>query len=386
MTLDARPIWIIAAICSAGFGFLVLLLRRNYADYLARALTYWSLAYLCFACMFTIWLGGAKAGPFLYFVVARMLAPLGLGFEYRAVTALKRQAYSLGWMIYPPLLMGAIFFSFLFIYRNITIGLILFNLLDMILMLRIALSFVRPENDRRPFPDMLAAGTYAALAVSTGIVIVDFIRNSHFTREYDFNAPRSLYNTVAAIVVEGIVFGVFLLAVSERLNLDFKFQAMHDPLTELFNRRAFEKIGEHEVSSAARTGLPLSLFLVDIDHFQRFNDAYGHAIGVFILRAAADTLRQSLRDEDYLCRWGGDEFCALLPRASRDHAELVARRAIAAFEAIDISVGGEPIQVEISIGIVTRDIHEVDFSLLMLLADAALDQAKERGLNQFAIA
>jgi diguanylate cyclase (GGDEF)-like protein len=241
------------------------------------------------------------------------------------------------------------------------------------------------EDDRRPFVDVLAALSFMVLALSTTVGVVGFVRAGHFSMEYNLNSPRLVYTTIAAIVVESVLFGLFLLAVSERLNYDFKFQATHDPLTELYNRRAFEEIGHREVSGAARTGLPLSLFLVDIDHFKRFNEEYGNAIGDFILRAAAGALRDNLRNEDYLCRWGGDQFCALLPRTSLQDAEKVMGRAFAAFAELDIAVEGQPIRVEVSIGIVTREDNALEFPLLVKLANVALHQAKENGRNRFAM-
>ena len=87
---------------------------------------------------------------------------------------------------------------------------------------------------------MLAALSFMALAVTTMVGVAGFLRASRVSAEYDINSPRLVYNSIAAIVVESFLFGLFLLAVSERLNYDFKFQSSHDPLTELYNRRAFD--------------------------------------------------------------------------------------------------------------------------------------------------
>lgn len=384
MSFDIRPIWIVAAFCSAGFGFLVLLLRRNFSDYLGRALTYWGVAYLCFAGLFFLCLGGDAAGPFLVFVVGRTLGAVGFVFEYWAITALKRQKHSLGWLIAPPALLFAALLWFTFGQRRLGLDLAASNFIFVAIMVRNAISLLRKEDGRRPFVDVLAAMSFAALALSNIVAVAGFVHAGHFSAEYNVNSARLVYTTIAAIVVESVLFGLFLLAVSERLNHDFKFQASHDPLTELYNRRAFEEIGHREVSGATRTGLPLSLFLVDIDHFKRFNEEYGNAIGDFILRAAAEALQSSLREEDYLCRWGGDEFCALLPRASRMEAEKAVERAFAAIRGLDIAVGGKPIRVDVSIGVVTREDNSLEFPLLVKLADGALYQAKENGRNQYA--
>jgi diguanylate cyclase (GGDEF)-like protein len=360
-------------------------LKRNFSDYLGRALTYWGLAYFCFAGLFFLALGEPWEGPFLVFVVARTLGAFGFAFEYWAISALKRQKHSAAWLIAPPVLLFAALIWSTYAHRNVAMVLAVSNFVYAVMMLRNAASLARPEDDRRPFVDMLAALSFLALTVATTIAVAGFLRTSRISAGYNVNSPRLVYISIAAIVVESFLFGLFLLAVSERLNYDFKFQSSHDPLTELYNRRTFEEIGHREVSGAARTGLPLSLFVVDIVHFERFNEEYGNAIGDFILRAAGDALLRSLRDEDYLCRWSGDQFCALLPATSRAHAERAVEQAMAAIGALDISVEGKPVRVEASIGAVTRENNALEFPLLVKLAYVALHQAKESGQNQSAM-
>jgi diguanylate cyclase len=383
MTFDIRPIWMIAALCSAGFGLLVLLLRRNFSDYLGRALTYWAVAYLCFSGLFFLCLGGDAAGPFWTMVVGRTLGATGFAFEYWAITVLKRQRYSARWLIAPPLLLFGTLLWFTLMRRNMALDLAAANFTFAVMMLRNAVSLLQREDDRRPFVDVLAAGSFVVLAAAIFMAVRGFIGASRVSADYNFNNPRLIYSSMAMIVVEALLFGLFLLAVSERLNFDFKFQSTHDMVTGLINRRTFEEIAHHEISGAARTGLPLSLFLIDIDGFQVFNDKYGRAIGDFILRSAAESLRGSLRREDYVCRWGGDEFCVLLPRATKRDAESIAARTVTAIADMDLAVGGEAIRVEVSIGVVTRDDNALEFPLLIKLADVALFQAKEKGRDPF---
>lgn len=385
MTFDIRPIWLVAALCSAGFGFTVLLLKRNFTDYLGRTLTRLGAAYLCFAGFFFLCLAGDRAGLFLVYVVGRTLGALGFVFEYWAITALKRQKHSRVWLVAPPMLLFAALVWFTFGPHRIGLDLIAANLVYIAVMVRNAASLLRREDGRRPFVDVLASVSFMILVASNIIGAAGFLGAGRFVLEDNINSSRLVYATIAAIVFESVLFGLFLLAVSERLSHDFKFQAAHDPLTGLYNRRAFEEIAHREVSGAARTGLPMSLFLMDIDSFKSFNEQYGHAIGDFILRAAGEALRGCLRQEDYLCRWSGDQFCALLPGATRKDAENIAARAFAALAALEIAVEGKPVTVELSIGIVTRDDNALEFPLLVKLADVALYQAKANERDRFAI-
>jgi diguanylate cyclase (GGDEF)-like protein len=132
--------------------------------------------------------------------------------------------------------------------------------------------------------------------------------------------------------------------------------------------------------------MPVSVFLVDLDHFKLVNDAFGHEVGDEVLRLAAETLQGCVRDADYLGRWGGDEFCVLLPGTPAEAAEAVAERALRSFEELQLQVDGHPVPLGISIGIVTRQGDLEDFYTLLKLADSAMYQAKVNGRRGFALA
>jgi diguanylate cyclase len=103
-------------------------------------------------------------------------------------------------------------------------------------------------------------------------------------------------------------------------------QARTDPLTGLANRRGWNEQLSRELAQAQRSGRPVSVALMDIDDFKRFNDSRGHQAGDRLLVAAAAAWQGQLREGDVLCRWGGDEFAALLPDCSEDAAqEIIAR-------------------------------------------------------------
>jgi diguanylate cyclase (GGDEF)-like protein len=382
MTLDIRPFWLIGALNASGFGVLVLVVRKTYLDYLGSVLLLWGLANLCLGASYAIRLGSAWEGQFVFHVLSTTLVAACLSLEYLALRTLKRQPASTISIIAPPLLMFAACTWFTFAQRNISMELLVFNFINMAMMILIAACLLRADEGRRPFVDVLTACVYALLATATCGVILDLIRTGNFSQEYDFNHPRAIFNGVATILAEGMIFPLFLLMMSERLNRDLTVKALRDPLTDLYNRRAFEEIAFREISGAVRTGLGLSVVLLDIDYFKQVNDQYGHAAGDDLLKAVSARLRGTLRNEDFLCRWGGDEFCALLPRAKREQVQEVAERILHAFKQLDFSVKGKAVGVSVSIGIATDEGRSKSSSSLFERADTALYQAKEAGRNR----
>jgi diguanylate cyclase (GGDEF)-like protein len=386
MTLDIRPFWLIGALASSGFGVLVLVVRKAYPANLGRVLSLWGAASLCLGVNYALRLGPPREGQFVFNVLSNTLIAACLTLEFWAIRVLKRQTTSLQWIIGPPLLMFAVSIWFTFIQRNISIENMIFDSINVSMMLLIARALLRTEEGRRPFADVALSVIYVLLAVAISGVIANFFIDRQFSPEYNFSNPRAIFNNIAAILAEGVVFPLFLLMLSERLNRNLVAQAMRDPLTDLFNRRAFEEIAFREMSGAARTGMGLSLLMFDIDRFKDVNDRFGHAAGDSVLNAVAATLRGCLRDEDFLCRWGGDEFFALLPRARREQAQFVAERVLQSFEDFDFKLDEKPVKIAVSIGIVTNERSAQDVASLVDQADVALYRAKAAGRGRFAFA
>lgn len=110
------------------------------------------------------------------------------------------------------------------------------------------------------------------------------------------------------------------------LEAELREQAIRDPLTGLYNRRFLDEVLRREIARAERYGHPISLILIDIDNFKELNDRYGHLVGDEALRRVARALRENIRRADYIFRWGGDEFCVILPETNGPGAKEVVRR------------------------------------------------------------
>jgi diguanylate cyclase (GGDEF)-like protein len=160
--------------------------------------------------------------------------------------------------------------------------------------------------------------------------------------------------------------------------------ARTDPLTGLLNRRAMTELMEYPVGRVVRHKRSYCLLLGDLDHFKSVNDRYGHAEGDKVLLQVAGLLRSSVRQEDLVARWGGEEFLLLLPDTDLRRGRILAEKIRAAILDHEFTCGGEPCQVTMSIGLAAYDgTTEVDKCLAG--ADKALYVAKEQGRNSVVV-
>lgn len=157
-----------------------------------------------------------------------------------------------------------------------------------------------------------------------------------------------------------------------------------DTLTGIPNRRRFEQVLDSEWKRGLRDGDLLSLLVMDVDHFKKFNDTYGHDVGDLVLKEVAKALAVTSRPADVVARYGGEEFVAILPQTDIEGAKIVAERLRERIEKLEIDRGdGQTTPVTISIGAVCRKIAaDIDPASLITLADGALYEAKRNGRNQ----
>lgn len=163
--------------------------------------------------------------------------------------------------------------------------------------------------------------------------------------------------------------------------------AAFDDLTGSYNRRSMFHHLEAELSRSRRYGRSLSVLMADIDHFKRVNDQHGHLVGDKALRWVAGSLQTELRSMDFLCRYGGEEFCAILPETNQPGAARAAERLRTALERQQFALDGVSLSLTISIGGASWTPHDKeDVPDLLARADRALLDAKRGGRNQVQIA
>ena len=159
-----------------------------------------------------------------------------------------------------------------------------------------------------------------------------------------------------------------------------QLRAVTDQLTGLFNHGHFQETLEHEVRRGERYGAGFSLLMMDLDHFKRVNDRFGHPRGDHVLRRVAAILDDSTREADFVARYGGEEFAILLPETSADDARLLADRIRTQVRDIVVEDGDE-FRVSASIGVADFPVCGLDAKSILGAADTALLWAKRRGRN-----
>jgi diguanylate cyclase (GGDEF)-like protein len=166
-----------------------------------------------------------------------------------------------------------------------------------------------------------------------------------------------------------------------------KKEATHDTLTGLVNRRYFEERLTADSQKAFLNGSALSVIMVDIDHFKRVNDTFGHAAGDKVLREVASLLKSSVRrQDDMVARYGGEEFVLVLPGVILETASTIAERIRRSIQDTPIDIGETQLHLTISLGISNFPIHRVRSKEdLVKMADLALYDAKRGGRNRVCV-
>ena len=195
----------------------------------------------------------------------------------------------------------------------------------------------------------------------TGLTMLGLLMgNEHLEKPY---SPSAMATGVLAMVYLGVSFHAYVdrsMSYFKRMrdyNARLQDLASHDPLTHVMNARAYYEACEQQIALSQRSLQPCSVLFVDLDHFKKINDTYGHAAGDEVLRTVAHTLRQQLRSSDLLGRIGGEEFSIFLPETALSGALKVAENLRAAIAQCPLNLNGLSLSITASIGVAARGDH-----------------------------
>ncbi|MGI8775176.1 MAG: diguanylate cyclase [Actinomycetota bacterium] len=194
--------------------------------------------------------------------------------------------------------------------------------------------------------------------------------------EYPDDAGGKIEKRVLDAIGQFAAHGALALKGAE-LTAQMQQMANTDPLTGLANRRTFQSTLEREISRATRNGEPITLMMLDIDHFKEFNDTLGHQAGDEVLRDVGRALIEICRDFDTPARYGGEEFAVIVPACSAKESLVVGERLRGAVNALDAGAA-----VKASAGVATYPTHAGDAEALIMAADEALYESKRAGRDR----
>lgn len=229
-----------------------------------------------------------------------------------------------------------------------------------------------------------------SFAVLSSLMLVRFISLWwHYPGHYTLIAQipiNSVTFFIGSITQLFISFG-FVLMLNYTLSSKLEQLARTDELTGALNRRAITEIAGRLCAQFARSGHSISVLMLDIDHFKNINDSYGHPVGDEVLRKFANIADSMIRQGDYVGRYGGEEFCILLPDTSAAEARLFAERLRQYYaDSVITKVNNQPVYSTISIGIADSQSVTANFEHLVKAADDAMYQAKRNGRNRVCLA
>lgn len=223
-------------------------------------------------------------------------------------------------------------------------------------------------------------------------VLTDGVKNvTEETLTTNDRAPKTIITTKTRYTdANGDHFLIGVISdISERklLERQLREKANTDYLTNLNTRRHFMDLANQELTRLARYDSPLSFMVLDIDFFKKINDTYGHQSGDIVIMKFAEVCQSILRSVDIMGRIGGEEFAVMLPETSKDKALEVAERLRETVENMRVVLEGNalPIQVTVSIGLVSLTSKDKSLESLLKLADQALYQAKNSGRNRVCV-
>lgn len=210
-----------------------------------------------------------------------------------------------------------------------------------------------------------------------------------FVEKHEEEAIAEIRNTLylnlaVCLLITGIVLAATNLTIN-RYQRRLEEMATTDKLTGLANRRSCEFVASHAVKVSERTHDPLSIVIIDIDNFKSINDQYGHLAGDEIIKSVAETLKSCVRDSDFICRWGGEEYLLLLRNCNITDAQQIAEKMRSTIKETTYAHHGAAINVTLSLGIATHVMNE-SVNTLFSRADMALYEAKQRGRDRICIA
>lgn len=382
MNLDIRTIMVLFAMLSLLFSGLILLAGLHTRS--MASVKQWSIASLCVAGgLGTAYFYQTPTANVKYAVMlATVLVTTSIALQFTGIQSFKSSRVYL-WPAILFVSIGAIqTFWFEFIRPDIISRAVANSILFSLGFAACASETIIRNQSKFKCISWVAGVSFALLSIAMLIRAVILLQSPPEVYSLYSNIPINPAIFIITCILQLCVTFGFLLMLNRQLVTEIEKVASRDALTGVFNRRMFEDEMSRLQSRCKRTGDKFSLMLIDLDDFKLINDNYGHLKGDEILCRLANIVLSSIRPSDFFARYGGDEFCVLLPSTGITEANIVANRLRETYASTAFIVSGKIINSSISIGIVDSSQVGLEFKNLLSAADQALYQAKQSGRNK----
>jgi diguanylate cyclase (GGDEF)-like protein len=382
--MEIRTIYeITATILLALFGFILLI---QFSTPVLRGVSWTSRAFATGAVGLGLLTLRGRLPDALTIILPNLLLALVNVFLYWAVQEILRTRRRVYWILPASLIPTLAFFLyFTYVHDQIVPRIIFYSILAIAGELMIAwLLLTNGERGTRT-PRFSIAGLFIFWGFANFHRMSVAIRQHPSSLFQEIPHPGALILIIPVLEIMMIGLGLIWLTMAH-LQLDLEELSRTDALTGLLNRRAIEAAAITEIALARQQDTPLSLVLIDLDHFKSVNDTHGHACGDVTLTTTAHCLRRNLRDYELIARFGGEEFLVFLPDTSADAAAHLAERLRVCLADMTVPYLDLEIQLSASFGVATLRPASDSWDDLLSRVDAALYEAKRSGRNRVAIA
>jgi diguanylate cyclase (GGDEF)-like protein len=337
-------------------------------------LSRWTVSLWVQALAWLLLAGQTLSGGVLAVAAANGLLALTWCLQIAALREFRGQrTAALGIWILPALVSAAILMLVEVVRSQHAVGNLLYGSANLL----IAFSVLRPPERPLLRARWLLGACYALSA--TTLLVAAWMQASETPSALTGSYGGFAYIGTYVLIVAGSF--AFLLMHKERADEETSRLATTDSLTGVFNRRTFIELADQELARSRRAGTPLSLMMLDLDHFKRVNDTFGHLIGDEVLVAFTRLIRDCVRRGDLVVRYGGEEFCVLLPGTTLAAATALAERIRATCSAQALTAHAFKVSVSIGLTAYAGD-SNITLGELLARADEALYLAKDEGRDR----
>ncbi|ACK71495.1 diguanylate cyclase [Gloeothece citriformis PCC 7424] len=383
MALDSRTaialISIVFALQSVPL-ILVYLLANQY-----KGINYWLIGNVLIAVgYFLVSLRGVII-DFFSITIANIISILGLSLLGLGVSRFTQQVYPRYFILALNAIWLVIHLHFTYINDNIIIRIINYSGIGSIIFIFAAYQLLSYKDKRLIISIRFTAIVFLCSASLFLIRIIVVLLNNYSNPLFDNSLSQTLLQ-ISYLIMSFLLTVGLVSMISQRLYEDLRTLAIYDFLTETLNRRAMQLEINKEIAYFNRRKEQFALILMDIDRFKSINDNYGHDCGDLVLQHFTRTIKNNIRKEDALGRWGGEEFLILSRGSNVEDALILAERLRSAIESEKVITGHTIIKYTLSLGVAVYGIHGTTQEQLVKAADKALYEAKNSGRNQVAIA